>query len=291
MDVDVIDKIKLDPLSSILFWEFLILIGAAILTFLFGYKVETSGLLLLIVFSMTSQVVMSTTLYKTCRIAIIPIQSYIYNLLIMASTSPPYHNSTFGAPDQDINSTTPTGTYLNQTGTTHPETTHTPNPDTTINSQPHNPHRSSLLNKLDPRVDTSNMSGTTSSQTTGVTYTDPRSTESMAGGQTHGSSTGAAGSAPGLRDSRSQYDPRTTGYNPATGSGYSTVAGGYQDTQDNRAEHATSTTNKNPASGTFGSMEGSPAGRKGEELGQGVRSTAAGIHVRFFYVLVTTWIC
>ena len=196
----------------------------------------------------------------------------------MASTSPPYYNSTFGAPDQDINSTTPTGTYLNQTGTTHPETTHTPNPDTTINSQPHSPHRSSWMNKLDPRVNTSNT-GTTSSQTTGVTYTDPRSTESMTGGPTHGSSTGAAGSAPGLRDSRSQYDQSTTGYNPATGSGYSTGAGGYQDYQDNRAEYATSTENKHPASGTFGSTEGSSAGRKGEELSQGVRGAAAGIHV------------
>lgn len=202
----------------------------------------------------------------------------------MASTSPPYHNSTFGAPDQDINSTTPTGTYLNQTGTTHSGTTHTPNPDTTVNSQPHPPHRSSWMNKLDPRVDTSST-GTTSDQTTGVTYADPRSTSTgnMASGSRHGSSTGAAGSAPGLRDSHSHYDPQTTGYNPATGSGYSTsraggVDTGYQDTQDHRAEHATSTTNKHPESGTFGSTESS-AGRKGEEVGEGVRGVAAGIHV------------
>ena len=228
---------------------------------------------------------MSTTLYKTVDIDTIwnrTFYKYPYNLQTMASTSPPYHNSTFGAPDQDINSTTPTGTYLNQTDTTHTGTTHTSNPDTTINSQPHRPHRSSWLNKFDPRVNTSNT-GTTSSQTTGVTYTDPRSTESMAR-RSSGSSTGAAGSFPGLRDSGSQYDPHTMGYNPATGSGYSTagaggVGAGYQDTQDSRAEHATSTTNKNPASGTFESTEGSSAGRKGEELGHGVRGVAAGIHV------------
>lgn len=270
----------------------------------------------------------------------------------MASTQPPYHTSSFGAPDQDLNSTTPTGTYIGQTGTgaaantTDPRTGPAPTtagphrtdlgnsadprvdsdlnnraqyaPGTTTSGTVHpgtnqgmsNPdnkknagsHRSSILNKLDPRVDshTGNTSTKSTNQTDsgpGRTSTDADTTPDAAAGgiaggrNAYGSSTGGAGGAPGVRDTRSQYDPSSTGYNPATGSGYASGGVGYQpsqsgssynpSSQDYRAEYASSTANKSAAPGTE-----SKAGRAGDDLGQGIKSAAAGIHVSFILRLL-----
>lgn len=257
----------------------------------------------------------------------------------MASTQPPYYTSSFGNPNQDLNSTTPTGTYLGETGTgtaantTDPRTGPAPStagphrtdmgnaadprvdsdlnnraqyaPGTTTSgtvhpgtnqgmSNPENtrnsgPHRSSILNKLDPRVDS--QTGNTTTKSTNMTGSGARRSStyadttpdaaagSIAGG---GSSTGGAGGAPGVKDTRSHYDPRTTGYNPATGSGYQTGhSGGSYDpnSQDYRAEYASSTANK--SAGT----EDSKAGRAGDEFGKGIQNAYAGIHVSYSPVI------
>ncbi|ODM17218.1 hypothetical protein SI65_07617 [Aspergillus cristatus] len=250
----------------------------------------------------------------------------------MASTQPPYYTSSFGNPNQDLNSTTPTGTYLGETGTgtaantTDPRTGPAPStagphrtdmgnaadprvdsdlnnraqyaPGTTTSgtvhpgtnqgmSNPENtrnsgPHRSSILNKLDPRVDSqtgntttksTNMTGSGAGRSSTYADTTPDAAAgSIAGG---GSSTGSTGGAPGVKDTRSHYDPRTTGYNSATGSGYQTGhSGGSYDpnSQDYRAEYASSTANK--SAGT----EDSKAGRAGDEFGKGIQNAYAGIH-------------
>lgn len=157
------------------------------------------------------------------------------------------------------------------------------------------PHRSLWMNKLDPRVESGSgaqSGGYTSPQSSGVA-------------PTHGSSTGGAGGAPGVKDSRSQYDYSTTGYNPSTGSGYASggsaagagagAGAGYQagqssgthaspssSSQDYRGEYAPSTASRPGArtsSGEAGSAQ-SGALRKGDQLGKGVSGAFAGIHVR-----------
>lgn len=260
----------------------------------------------------------------------------------MASTQPPYYTSSFGNPNQDLNSTTPTGTYIGETGTgaaantadprtgpapssAGPHRTDTGNavdprvdsdlnnrgqyaPGTTTSgtvhpgtnqgiSNPENtknsgPHRSSILNKLDPRVDSqtgntttksTNMTGSGAGRTSTYADTTPDAAAgSIAGG---GSSTGGAGGAPGVRDTRSHYDPSTTGYNPATGSGYTTSGAGHQpshpgsgydpSSQDYRAEYASSTTNKSAGAGD------SKAGRAGDDFGKGIQNAYAGVHVSY----------
>lgn len=224
----------------------------------------------------------------------------------MGSTQAPYHTSTFASPNQDLNSTTPTGTHVHQTHEPqHADMAYTgdaynqgQNPRQGANA---GPHRSSLMNKLDPRVE----SGSGGAQT--GSYTSPQSSGVA---PTHGSSTGGAGSAPGVKDSRSQYDPSTTGYNPATGSGYASggsaagagagAGAGYQtgpssgthadpssSSQDYRGEYAPSTASK-PGAGTSSGETGSAqsgALRKGDQLGKGVSGAFAGIHVRPFRLL------
>lgn len=174
----------------------------------------------------------------------------------MATTQPPYHDTIFGAPNQDPSSTTPTGTYLNSNTTE--AGTGTGNTNHNLSSDHHaetstGPHRSSLLNKLDPRVDT---------------HSTHQQTSTIPSQQTHGnmvsSSTGASGAAPGVSDS-SRYDPSMTGYNPSTGSGYNTAQSG---------EGASK-------SATAAQDAGSSMGKKGDEVGQGAKNIYSGIHVSF----------
>lgn len=174
----------------------------------------------------------------------------------MATTQPPYHDTIFGAPNQDPSSTTPTGTYLNSNTTE--AGTGTGNTNHNLSSDHHaetstGPHRSSLLNKLDPRVDT---------------HSTHQQTSTVPSQQTHGnmvgSSTGASGGAPGVSDS-SRYDPSMTGYNPSTGSGYNTAQSG---------EGASK-------SATTAQDAGSSMGKKGDEVGQGAKNIYSGIHVSF----------
>jgi len=140
---------------------------------------------------------------------------------------------------------------------------------------------------------------------------DTKATDTSSKGIAPGSSTGAPGDPFGLRDSRSQYDPSTTGYNSATGAGYSTASAGgphhhhhqpaspsnsYDQaaSQDSRIEHAPSTAQRVKmeeqaaqskgsdsgagADGKFGSGTQRRANAASEELGRGVIGTTAGIH-------------
>ncbi|KAK1143640.1 hypothetical protein N8T08_006250 [Aspergillus melleus] len=61
------------------------------------------------------------------------------------STQPPYHTSTFGAPNQDPSAATPIGTQVGAAPPTDPMTG--PAPSTA------GPHQSNMGNQLDPRVD------------------------------------------------------------------------------------------------------------------------------------------
>ena len=213
----------------------------------------------------------------------------------MSSTQPPYHDTIFGAPHQDPSSTTPTGTYLNSntidTGSGSGTGTTATSNSSTNHSLPHEqrqqhynhhaekkstgPHRSSLLNKLDPRVDTHSTHQQTSTTPTPQTY------GTMAGGYSHGSSTGAAGGAPGVSDSSSRYDPNMTGYNPSTGSGYNTAQAsggvGHKPTESSNV----SSTGTHPTTTSTSQGAGSNMGKKGDDLGQGARNVYSGIHVSF----------
>jgi hypothetical protein len=167
-------------------------------------------------------------------------------------------------------------------GNVHPGATQSyNNPD----SSNVGPHSSSVMNKLDPRVDS--QTGNTTTKTTNETGTgasrNPTDTSGAGAGVTQGSSTTSAGT-PGVEDNRSRYDPNVSGYNPATGSGYATAGGvGHQpapgsssyDKQDYRAEYAPSTENKQYTAEGQGR-----SAAKGEDIGRGVKSAIAGIHVR-----------
>jgi hypothetical protein len=181
--------------------------------------------------------------------------------------------------DSDLNNRAQYAPGMASSGNVHPGATQSyDNP----NSTNAGPHSSSVMNKLDPRVDS--QTGTTTNATgTGASRNPTDTTGTGAGaGVTQGSSTTSAGS-PGVRDTRSAYDPNVSGYNSATGSGYATTGGvGHQpapgtssyDKQDYRAEYAPSTENKQYTAEGQGR-----SAAKGEEIGRGVKSAIAGIHV------------
>ena len=115
----------------------------------------------------------------------------------------------------------------------------------------------------------------------------------------HGSSTGAPGAPTGLQDTRAEYDPQTTGYNSATGAGYTkTSAGGTHQShhqpdspsnsydrlgsQDERIQHAPSTVQRGQAEdeeAKFQKGSGSKTAAAGDDLGRGAKGIFAGIHV------------
>lgn len=130
-----------------------------------------------------------------------------------------------------------------------------------------------------------------------------RPTDTSGAGTAQGSSTGAPGAPTGVQDTRSQYDPLRTGYNPSTGAGYSTASAGgphqhhhqpaspsnsYDQTagQDDRIQHAPSTAQRvkmeEEQEGDSTSSVASLFARKGEDVGRSVKGTIAGIHVRPF---------
>lgn len=210
------------------------------------------------------------------------------------STAGPHHSNMANRLDPRIDSNLDNraqyapGTTLS--GNVHPGTTqHVSNPDSSNNG----PHSSSLYNKLDPRVDSKTGNMTTKTTNRGGSGASRAPTDTTGAGLAHGSSTSSAG-APGVQDtSRSEYDPYGTGYNPATGSGYNTSSPEYSsgDAQDGRAVYAPSTVNKETtgsgAGGTTGtgSTETETTGatgstqRKSDQVGHGIKSTIAGIHV------------
>lgn len=166
-------------------------------------------------------------------------------------------------------------------GNVHPRATQSYNNPNSSNA---GPHSSSVMNKLDPRVDS--QTGNTTTKTTNETGTgasrNPTDTSGAGAGVRQGSSTTSVGT-PGVEDNRSRYDPNVSRHNPATGSGYATAGGvGHQpapgsssyDKQDYRAEYAPSTENKHYTADAQGR-----SAAKGEEIGRGVKSAIAGIHV------------
>ncbi|RHZ67944.1 protein dprC [Aspergillus thermomutatus] len=182
--------------------------------------------------------------------------------------------------DSDMNNRAQYAPGMAASGNVHPGATQSyDNP----NSTNAGPHGSSVMNKLDPRVDsqTGNTTTKTTNQTGTGTSRNPTDTSGAGARVTRGSSTTSVG-APGTEDNRSRYDPNVSGYNPATGSGYATTGGvGHQpvpgsssyDKQDYRAEYAPSTTKKE-----YTADGQSRSAAKGEEIGRGVRSAIAGIH-------------
>lgn len=120
-----------------------------------------------------------------------------------------------------------------------------------------------------------------------------------------GSSTGAPGVPSISRDQRNQYDPATTGYNPATGAGYKTSPASSSQTQeketeqeqehyrpitptkgydapagDDRINHAPSTADRVKMEQEFEKAQKSRSNRTSEHLGEGINGIAARIHVR-----------
>ncbi|GIJ91499.1 hypothetical protein Asppvi_010465 [Aspergillus pseudoviridinutans] len=188
--------------------------------------------------------------------------------------------------DSDMNNRAQYAPGMTSSGNVHPGATQSYDNPYSSNA---GPHSSSVMNKLDPRVDS--QTGNTTTKTTNDTgtgaYRNPTDTSGVGAGAgagagiTQGSSTTSVGT-PGVEDNRSRYDPNVSGYNPATGSGYSTTGGvGHQpapgsssyDNQDYRAEYAPSTENKQYTAGGHGR-----SATKGEEIGRGVRSAIAGVH-------------
>ncbi|KAJ5092044.1 hypothetical protein NUU61_006914 [Penicillium alfredii] len=131
----------------------------------------------------------------------------------------------------------------------------------------------------------------------------PKPTDTTGVGIAHGSSTGAPGAPTGVQDTRAQYDPTSTGYNSATGAGYSTSSAGgphhhhhepaspsnsYDLTarQDDRIQHAPSTAQRakmedqaqGETKGDKVSGLGSRASQASEDVGRGAKGAAAGIH-------------
>lgn len=123
-------------------------------------------------------------------------------------------------------------------------------------------------------------------------------------GGSHGSSTGAPGLPVPTQDTRSHYDPTTTGYNPATGAGYSKPSAGqshqetgYQPTttaaptgydhtagQDDRIGYAPSTVQRPEmeeaaATSKTNTASESRATRVGEDVGRKVKGVGATVHV------------
>lgn len=127
-------------------------------------------------------------------------------------------------------------------------------------------------------------------------------TSGRAGGS-QGSSTGAPGLPVSMQDTRSHYDPATTGYNPATGASYSKPSAGksQEETynpnapsnsydrmagQDDRIQNAPSTVQRAgleeaAATSKTDKASESRATSASENLGRKVKGVGASVHVSF----------
>ncbi|KAE8152582.1 hypothetical protein BDV25DRAFT_150882 [Aspergillus avenaceus] len=115
----------------------------------------------------------------------------------MSSTQPPYYSSSFGDPTQHPNSSQPVGT---QVGTSPEDRVTGPAPHTA------GPHKSDLLNKLDPRVD-SDMSKEHNSKSSDASAAGGAGTGAAG---THSSRTGPGSKTAGPHgsDMANKADPR-----------------------------------------------------------------------------------
>lgn len=134
-------------------------------------------------------------------------------------------------------------------------------------------------------------------------------------GGSQGSSTGAPGIPVATQDTRSHYDPTTTGYNPATGAAYSKALAGqshqetsYQPTttatpvgydrpdgQDDRIGYASSTVQRPEmeeaaATSKMDTASESRAVRAAEDVGRKVKEAGATVHVSLVICEAWGWI-
>lgn len=136
------------------------------------------------------------------------------------------------------------------------------------------PHRSELLNKLDPRVSNDHKREYDGSYGDKTAYgTVNTSTPSRV---SQGSSTGAPGIAH-VDDHRNAYDPRTTHFNSATGSGFST-AGERETELQQRGHPGTVHPEHWHHHGTETNLD-SWATRTSERAGSGITGLVSGVHV------------
>ena len=116
-----------------------------------------------------------------------------------------------------------------------------------------------------------------------------------------GSSTGAPGFPIGSQDTRSQYDPATTGVNPSTGAAYqkpppipSRPSDSYdQQGYDAPTQHASTAQHTNlndqATKHTGSNAPGHRYAQKGEDIGRKAQGVMAGVHVSVFQIYIYIW--
>lgn len=131
---------------------------------------------------------------------------------------------------------------------------------------------------------------------------DRNTTDTTGAGLAHGSSTGAPGIPTGLQDQRAQYDPATTGVNPATGASYTKSNRGASSKSfdvapgDDHLQHTPSTAQRvemekqqekaahergqsSTATSSTGAAGSKQMGQMGQDLGKKAQGVFAGVHV------------
>ncbi|EAU34788.1 predicted protein [Aspergillus terreus NIH2624] len=213
----------------------------------------------------------------------------------MSSSQPPYYASSFGDPTQHPNRAAPIGTQMGGT-------TSTGDPQTGPAPTTAGPHRSNVMNKLDPRVDSdlNNRAqyapGTTTSgnvhpqtaqdaslnessnagphRSAAMNKLDPRVDSES--GEMSTKTTNQTGS--GTR--RTYTDTSGSAANTAgTGSydAHAPYSAGYSGAMPNAAGYARSGV-RYQESPPSNSASGTHSASKGQEFGRGIKSTLAGIH-------------
>ncbi|PYH78930.1 hypothetical protein BO82DRAFT_356919 [Aspergillus uvarum CBS 121591] len=161
--------------------------------------------------------------------------------------------------DSDLNNRAQYAPGTTTSGNVHPQATAGTATTSTSGTSTRGPHSSSLLNKLDPRVNsrTGEMSTKSTNQSGSGAMREPTDTT--------GTGTGTAGG---------------VGYQPTVpSSSQGTRAAGGANPSTTATAGAADTTTTVPATGTTGTTTaGGQSARTGENVGRGVKSVAAGIH-------------
>jgi len=100
----------------------------------------------------------------------------------------------------------------------------------------------------------------------------------------YGSSTGVPGFPTGSQDTRSQYNPATSGYNPSTGAGYEkpTTGGAYPSNSYNQNLQSTPGNAQSTNIGNQATLDSKGSDRfaqKGEDVGRKAQGVMASVHV------------
>ncbi|RAL15603.1 protein dprC [Aspergillus homomorphus CBS 101889] len=155
-------------------------------------------------------------------------------------------NKTDPRVDSDLNNRAQYAPGTTTTGNVHPQATAGTATTSTSGTSTRGPHSSSLLNKLDPRVNsrTGEMSTKSTNQSGSGAMREPTDTTGTAGG---------------------------VGYQP-------TVPSSSQGTHAAGGANTATTTTAGPGTTTTTGAAGGQSARTGENVGRGVKSAAAGIH-------------